>query len=311
MLFDTLCRVVERYLPRERLPNEDIDIHAMVEDARIFELDVSTKNLDRKPHKDPQFIEDTFALPFRTTAIEDKISLTILQDIEENTFGMDKYRNFLHFMPVISKYYPPPEAEDYWDVKLNVDKRDCYNLVVGKIRRRWKGVFAEGHLERALFCTRDRMLMDSRDNIPDSDFEEEYAKHTLVLAEPGFEQVIYINSLTHFIVEETTIKKPGGKPPLYQIPRSVDRPKYLLVPVTEIRKKICISDKPPTPGEKRGPLTKPIHRRGHYRNFRSERFTEERRKVPLWIKAYWVGPTTGPGPKGPRGNKFYRVLLDK
>ncbi|MDR3569597.1 MAG: hypothetical protein P4L43_16350 [Syntrophobacteraceae bacterium] len=74
------------------------------------------------------------------------------------------------------------------------------------------------------------------------------------------------------------MRKEGWQPST-QILRSVDRPEYFMLPGKEIRKKLSLSGKPHIPGEKRGPLKHPVERRGHYRYYKSLKYSEELRDV--------------------------------
>jgi len=318
MIFDKLCRVVERHFSKEVATAGNANMRFMVEDARIFEI-AGQECYSFDDHDNPDFIEQTFRLPFRTIAIEDELGCIILQDVEEHARGMRVDRWFITFRPVFSTIKRPgsvvhvensDDFYDWWKSIYHCDYRDCYGLDAGIINRGWRRS-VEGKLEsvmtgrlgRKIIFNRDSILVD--DSSPDS-LTEEVAQKAFEGIEPAYEQIIRINSPTQFIVEETSVRKPGWKPPRDQITRSIDRPKYFTLPITEIRKKLGLPSRPPIPGEKRGPLKEPVERRGHFRYFKSPRYSEKTRETPKWINSYWVGPT-----EITVGKKHYKVLLDK
>ncbi len=60
----------------------------------------------------------------------------------------------------------------------------------------------------------------------------------------------------------------------------------------------------PTAGGAHGPVGA-HERRGHWRRYRDERYSEETRSRPQWIEATWVGPS-----EAEVGAHRYRVRLD-
>lgn len=60
------------------------------------------------------------------------------------------------------------------------------------------------------------------------------------------------------------------------------------------------------PGKCTGRKIKPHGRRGYWRVYKDQRYSEDVRSKPQWIKATFVGTL-----EAEKGNKYYRVLVDK
>lgn len=332
MLFDKACGLVDRYYPKGHHARD------MLKKARIFQM---PEEFDHREYpttaQDLKAINTMFVLPFDCIAIEvPSISLVMLMsDMRgEDTFGMNISRPFITCCHIFGRMRTDDFDDDNKDfdeymsafrVNYSVDFRDCYSIITGVTSA--EAIVHEGTIQLKIlvglfdhldatkhklvqwhdFVGKDREARDKDENIKKF-YHNESGRQARDLR-GVYLAVNEINSPTKWIVEETPIhllKKPK-KPQGAEIRRSVDRPKYLILTPTEIRKKMTLQNPVVNPGS-RGPLTGPQERRGHWRTYRNEKYSEERREKPQWINSYWAGPHEGPGPGG---NKWYRVILDK
>lgn len=108
--------------------------------------------------------------------------------------------------------------------------------------------------------------------------------------------VVSINSPSHFVVEESPME--GLRKSKKGIRRSCDRPHYIIMTPNTIRTKFISL---PT---NTGRTVTAHERRAHYRELRSERFTNARGKI-IRVEAVWVGPS-----ETVVGKNRYKVMLD-
>jgi len=331
MLFDIACGLVGRHFPKDHHARD------MLKRARIFEMPEEFDYREPKDAKDLDSINKMFVLPFDCIAIEvPSLSLVMLMCdiIGRDKFDMKTSRAFLTCCHTYGRMTTDDADNntDSFDEYLNafranyyVDFRDCYSITTGMTSA--EAMVHEGiiqlkilvgifdHLEATKhkrvqwhdFLGKDREARD-KDQALKEFYRDETGRQARDLR-GVYRAVNEINTPTKWIVEETPahLLKNPKKSQGVEIIRSVDRPKYKSMTPTEIRKIWRL----PNPGVKtgaRGPLEAPQERRGHWRTYRNEKYSEERRKKPQWINSYWAGPHEGPGPGG---NKWYRVILDK
>ena len=136
---------------------------------------------------------------------------------------------------------------------------------------------------------------------------QRYALAILNNVMTAYEEVMYINQPTHFILEQVNVKlhekfqrKFGGKKKKKRYPRSTERPTYTVLPPKKIRQKMGL---PPIENETNGKKA-PHWRRAHTRVLRSDRYRQKGKTI--FVKACWIGPS-----EAKVGGKHYKVLLDK
>ncbi len=287
MIFDKLCKVVERILPKYR---------KYVEESRLFRF-------DGIPHKFlPENISDEiyngFFLPFPTTAIEDKASVVILHDSVPNDQGWDNYRLFIECLLSSSD---EDAFSDSMEMSYKKEMSNTCIINIGKIK-----------LTNTTPLIKNRMIEGSLSEIYNINYKDwtfkkligtelyKFSKDILIktLRNPAtaLEEVMYLNTPKRFVVENQPLKQ---KRKTKKILRSHDRSIYTLLKPIDIKNLFA---------EKSGGstnLTVTGHeRRRHNRTFQSDRFVKAKGKT-INIPATWVGPK-----EVKTTNRKYKVRLD-
>jgi hypothetical protein len=224
-------------------------------------------------------------------------------------------RFFLNFWsPSIraSQHVSPDEINSFekrWLDEYGKDSHDCYVLQTGIIKRLLvkseKPSFSlYGVLTKHFVCTEKEVVYGKiYDDVADNDETyERRASDASNDVDVTFEQIIRLNSPDRFVVEASPLKKKERKNQT-KITRSNERPKFNLLTVTEIKKKLGLSGS--SSGATGTGSPKSGHpRRRHYRTLASD-FYKEKRGETIIVPATWVGPS-----EVVVGNKRYKVRLD-
>lgn len=129
------------------------------------------------------------------------------------------------------------------------------------------------------------------------------------LATLGLLATLYINRPTHFVVEEQPARWKDKPPkPLKpgQLANSTRRSHFIVLTPEQIRKKYVPHEITDDEEQEAKIKRRPHHRRGHWRSYQSEKFSEKVRGTRQWIDAIWVGPK-----EAVQGPNRYIVRLDK
>ncbi len=309
MRFDRFCGIVERHIPHLR---------KYAESARIFTFEEAPHKFlpDDYPDSDREFINENFFLPFRTIAVEDAASLIILHDPEPGQRGMNLPRIFIEFAEIDGT------NKDVFDSKVDhrlgidqqmIEETRCEMMAIDSEMCSIQWGYIRCHLEPGGITQTDGWVeeasMLSKSKVYSRDTKERAAanpgwemlrRSTLSNAKVAMMEMALANLPSNFIVEITNAKAELKKRKRdAKIPRSQNRPIYILAPPKEIRRVMRL----PEPGAEGGPRT-PHERRAHPRTFRSEKFTKMKGKTII-IPATWVGPSASVV-----GNRSYKVRID-
>jgi hypothetical protein len=132
-------------------------------------------------------------------------------------------------------------------------------------------------------------------------FEWEMLRRTaLTNAKVALMEVALANLPNHFIVEISHAKTDQKRKKDVKIPRSGNRPIYILASPKEIRMRMQL----PEPQSSAGRSPRPHERRAHVRTYRDARFVNLQGQTRI-IPATWVGPN-----ESVVGKRRYKVRLD-
>ena len=211
MLFDRLCRIAERFVPD--IETEDLEfptLRSILMDAKIFEFP-GDETWFSYAHEDLEFLAENFFLPFRTVAVEDKLGLVILHDMEENARGMHKLRFYINFFkPDIKGTASGTEKEEellrIFEREYRVSLRDCYILQTGLFRHELIKAEKTGYkrgacLSHDILCTKHKILAHITPEQRDEKQYNERVSQIMDDVEDAFEELIRMNSSKHFVVE--------------------------------------------------------------------------------------------------------------
>lgn len=298
MIFDKLCGMVERHLPNLRKTVERAHLFHFEDDPANLPVEYSEAELDG--------FRQQFTLPFPVAAIEDEHSCIVFEDTEDRQIGVQTRRNYIEIEPVIERSVK--RFQEMADPEKAVAEA---NAVVKNIREKWGEVFivtfgsfamepetlqtrVTGEIHGSMFMSKDKA------SILPPDVAERRDDMTIMNIGIAMQELIALNNLDRFVVERRTKKlQQAGKG---RIPRSHQRPLYTLLTPKRIFELLGVESGPTPRGTK---LDRKVWRRRHWRWYKHERYTEERRAKPQLIDATWVGPT-----EAEVGPHFYRVRLD-
>jgi hypothetical protein len=307
MIFDLLCGIAERHLP-PMIP--------LLRKAHLFHFPGKAHDVlpAGSTEDDAVALLDMFFLPYSTCAIEDTASCIILEDIATDQIGFDQPRRFIECLPVISDIENFNNLTDeqikYHNLlskhKNDIPEDSC-SVSYGTIRltevenmsdgRQLIGYY--GTVEDCVIACKEKVLSPPSTNIHDgSPLMKGLIKNCLRNAKAAIEEVCYFNRHDRFVVERTSLnqKKPGPK-----IPRSVQRPLYTTLTVTEIKQQLIQAQ----PTEIASGRTQTPHsRRRHFRKLSSDRYKTMKGKT-IVVPATWVGPS-----EITKGRHHYKICLD-
>lgn len=297
MLFDVFCKLAEI--------SGDRFLKCTARNAALFDLpyiphEILPKSVDEDQY---DFLQENFFLPFPITAIEDKASLCILYDLVQDQQGLNEERGFVEFMCFGAdlKNFRPESVPLFKPEGMS----NAYGLIQGTVKMRAtndrRQEIQGGVLSARLFDSDTGELMDASDMVRGNQTSAEMLTASeLRNAKTALEEVMYFNTPERFIVQVTPrVVRPSNAP---KIPRSHERPRYLLLRPHEIRERLGISDEQHEKDKRASPNPHP--RRKHYRTFRSDRYVKVQGKT-ITIPATWIGKSEGEV----RGRK-YKVMLD-
>lgn len=289
MIFDKLCGIAERHWP---------ELTPYLERARIFEFPGRAHEVLPKTLQKFDWWADNFFLPFDVVAVEDTASCVILADMTPNQTGLSQDRIFIDCFPMDNGGV---EFADDVEIKTAVSAIavHAYIIVTGKIR--YDAVeedkyLISGHLDDGMFASKDEVLM-SRDKFRMYSNDSQLIGPELRNAGTGIEELMYFNTPDRFVVEVNHgIPRHNAK----KIPRSGERPRYILLKPAEIRAKM--GQNIPEDHIRKSPI--PHERRRHTKVLRSEKFRHKQGQTII-VPATWVGAT-----EFTEGKTHYKVLLD-
>jgi len=289
MLWDSVCKAVEK--------SGDKDWERVFRQAKLFRLEqehIQERGAELT-EDEAKFLEENFFLPFPVTAVEDESGITVIQDQEEQ-IGLNKVRR-------VWDCYDLRKSEDLVGEGASIEKgsviiSECEINVIHTTPGNPPKYEAYGDLKRIWYFRNGvGSWIDNRmaDPITWEVCHTESIRNAMV----ALEEVKIINTPSRFVVEVLP-RKMRDNPKL--IPRSHERPHYVLLTPGEIKRKTGLRGQ----GSQNKSSGKASHpRRAHFRTLNSERFVNKR-GTKILIPATWVGPT-----EAKVGSKTYRVLLSK
>jgi hypothetical protein len=304
MIFDSLCRIVER----QSVPPE---MRRAVEQARVFRFEFNPHEALPKEYK-PDVLEwllDNPYLPFPCTAVEDRASCVLVWDHsvegEPPLRGAGHERRFVECCDFDKAstdafFDGSPEQREMLD-------HGCCAVSMGRIAldthiTRPNQFHVAGGTDFTLVVQGEEVIfvseMASLEIAP-------IATAALRNAASALQEVMLLNDPETFILESTPLsaidRKPAKLKPgqVRRVPRSNERPTYTILRPHEIRERMKL----PLPVGKR--VVTPHERRSHLRTLRSEFIRAANRGRQILIPASWIGPF-----ESVVGNRRYRVVLD-
>lgn len=284
MIFDTLAAIVERHYPQ--LFND-------VNKAKLFVLPYPAHEVipQKIPPEEMSLLEEEFFLPFRTIAVEDPATCTILIDTEKDQKGIGTRRLFMElidFSAPQSAFDPRrTEGHSVEDLRAMTPPGTC-KLTLGsidevKVDATKSGFWINITLEHSALVNKQKVVIEFEPGRPVwQAIQEESSKNML----STLQEVMWFNTPSRFVVEVSSpkAKKKAAEKKHKRIVRSDSRPHYTLLTPGEIRKILRIPDPDPT-----GRHPAPHWRRRHKRFLTDPRYTKKRFK---WVDvpATWVGP---------------------
>ena len=327
--FNTFLSLAEK--SSDQLPP---GVAPLVSQIKLFTLDGLPEDFiprSETPEHDAMMEEsiDNFFLPFPVVAVQDGAGCVILFDFEENARGLAAPRGFVDISPVLIDALDGASAKSQAMVDHHHEKAKkagvsadtaCITFgVVEDFRVENKtpdlpegGWSLKGKVVRVVVASKRELIWDWSkaadhylgDNSKDS---REFSTSILNNVMSAYEEVMYINQPSHFILEEIHEKlherfqrKFGGKKKKKRYPRSTERPTYTVLPPKKIRHKMGL---PPITHDTNGKKA-PHWRRAHTRVLRSDRYRQKGKTI--FVKACWIGPS-----EAKVGGKHYKVLLDR
>lgn len=318
MMFDRLCGIIETHIP-ELIP--------MMHKAHLFDLPIIPhEELPKVFESNTDEFEKEFFLPFRVTAIEDKVSCIVFADLYKGQIGMSDERFFIECLSLGADH-------NFFRESLNKSKdhyKDEYELArsyhqsgyavvsTGSIYNMYfktpEEFYGEGSVSSSILANKKEIKFD-RLHLGKS---EQAVKPPLINAYSAIQEIVYFNQPTNFILEEKPVKQ--RKRRTDKILRSVDRPKYTILNPFEIRKRMHL---PQPQGTHASPI--PHERRRHDRWLSDNRFSFNENNKPmepkiipygkrkgeiyykhLVVPASWIGPS-----ENTFKNKRYKVILNR
>ena len=326
--FNTFLSMAEK--SSDQLPP---GIAPLVSQIKLFTLDGLPQDFvphSGTPEHDAMMEEsmDNFFLPFPVVAVQDGAGCVILFDFEENARGMPAQRGFVDISPVLIDAAEGASVESLAMVNNHHEKAKkarvspdtaCISFgliqsfkVIKKTTEVPEGGWSlNGKVLRVVVANKRELVWDwstaMKHYVGTDDDSNDFASAVLNNVMSAYEEVMYINQPTHFILEEIHEKlhekfqrKFGGKKKKKRYPRSNERPTYTVLPPKKIRHKMGL---PPITHETNGKKA-PHWRRAHTRVLRSDRYRQKGKTI--FVKACWIGPS-----ESKVGGKHYKVLLDR
>jgi hypothetical protein len=340
MMFDKLCGMAENRLIDAYSPDR-MHIIDLLKDAKIFEFNDHTyERYIAKIKEELDFINETFFLPFQTVAIEEPgYGVVIHHDLEENVSGLRIGRAYLSFSSVASvletenKNKPNIEEArkrvyESWRNIYGADYRDCYYVRNGMVIPRLLidndnelSFEIDGSVNQFFIVTKSDIIFSTEYDPKNDEQTKEYNKQsevTLNHVADSYKKLLALIARDMFVVKNTIERKikknlakgnsSNSKPQKINepnlIPRSMNRPTYTIMNLTEIREKYGLAQEEAGKEiEERAPYS-PTYRKAHLRTLRHEKWGN-RQGDRVKVKATWVGPR-----EKVIGNKRYKVILD-
>lgn len=299
MLFDTLCRLVERNREGIEPHLKGFPLIRYLQQARCFELEKTAEIVKAAiDWKNVQEYQDTFFLPFPIVSVEDPVSCVVLADTEDQQMGLKSMRKFIFCGAAKSQSAKDKMIEWGWSEEEMRDASQNYAYVgAGEVDKMTFNTEQPGWLYR-INCS--SFFAFDHDNlemvIPPAMMPVEMVQEVGRQFVSAIEEILYANQPSNFVVETSLVKT---KPPHPKhIPRTHERPKYTLIDPEKARSVLRLPPKT-THGS-----PDPHPRRRHLRTLRNEVFTHKRGQRVV-VSATWVGPS-----ENIVGNRKYKVLLD-
>ncbi|KKM23781.1 hypothetical protein LCGC14_1611730 [marine sediment metagenome] len=306
MIFDKAAGIVERYIPA---------LLQRFKAARLFMFpgrahEVLPHEMDSETC---EYLSELFGLPFKTVAIEDTATCTLLWDMEPNQQGLGGVRGFVETQPFDANHILEcadgqdldPVTARAWCSRYPAGSHMISEGLIGPITLKGDKLLVRGEVKWFALATKDGGIL-ALDTPSDTKASEARALTNAVLknVDQSLQELFYFNTPNRFIVEEfplyiTKKRKRRTKAQDRKVERSPDRPKYTLLMPKQIRARLGLSE----PGD--GGPKRPHERRRHLRTFHHERFTKMKGKT-IVIPATWIGPH-----EAVIGRKRYRILLDR
>lgn len=304
VLFDALCRAVER--------NESLaGLRPFLQKCHVFHLDIVpheglVKYMDEIKIEDHV---DDFFLPFPVVAVEDRASVLMAADLEENQRGFGGKRIFFEYIDASHEragaFFDGKKLRDSeFDSKDFNDTAIVSMTIVDQFNMQRDD---QGRLRTGIRGLLDRMWYLKSDIVQFSVDPQQFgAEECQKLSEAGgkncitcIEELMVVNNPSRFIVERRPIKLRSGHGKNGRIPRTNERSIYTILEPWKIRERLGL----PEPRE--GGSRQPHSVRRHFRSYRSDRWVNVKGKRVV-IEAFWVGPS-----EADVGAHHYKVLLDK
>lgn len=279
-----------------------------MESAKLFHFPGRAHEILPKSMENAEFVAESFFLPFRTVAVEDTASMVILHDIDPNARGVYVEREFMEFLPLDNL-----ESEEFREGKAPVDLMHVLYSREQIERQRGKVAIFKGKICYTHFSSMKHMLGGGIEEVLVADKARVAARFRMPITDSlesrrllsnigtAIEEVIYFNSPDRFIVESRPAKVKHREGRSLKIPRSVERPQYILLKPQEIRQRLHL----PGVGNGHGSTKAPHERRRHYRTLKSEKFVNKKGET-IVVKGTWVGPS-----EATVEGRVYKVLFDR
>jgi len=321
VIFDKFARAVER---------GGVELIDLLQKTRLFWFPYRAQDVLPKDLTD-EFVElnrESFHLPFKHIAIEDKASLVFLGDRKDNQTGLQGRRDFLEVMSIHAaidnfregggmagaekKMFQEGLKHQWPQGAMIVSWGVLKDLLIGQGPDKNK-ISIDAVVNGMAWCTPDGKW-DSLDKELGlmTKYDQSAFSATVRNVAVAMQEVMFFNQPCRFILECTPDaalkrrrRKPGRKAKdkreaKDRIARTHERSTYTLLKPTEIRKVLQLPE--PSAG---GPKKRPHARRRHFRMLRSEKFVHKRWQTVV-IPATWIGKS-----ETKVGKKRYKVLLDR
>lgn len=284
--------------------------------ARLFVFDLRPHELPKEVPK-ADWLNDNFVLPFRTVALEDRATCTMLEAADGYPqFGMPQT---LRFLDVI--HMSPEKRNDFCDspdLERMTDRDAVTCFIEGQVRvekigrrsnaLRWPDVTFIGvvyeHDDMCAVASQTERLAWLQPGHPAN---LGYIIDRNVSA--ALQEACALCDPETFILEEAPLswvrreQRDGGYERAMArcgLRGSHERPVYRVLKPRHARERMGIE----APDDVLHGARRPHERRGHWRLLKAERFTKKRGQR-VWVSPCWVGPS-----QSVRGNRRYRVVLD-
>lgn len=285
MMFDKLCRTVERM-------GGQVKLTAMLKKAALFDLKQHFIT-NRSSNATSLEIEERCFLPFEYVAFDFGRSAMFASHMEEIGPAYDAFAAGMH------------GQKSGTAIKIvafsHIDKSQDYVFTVCALQS-WRGddgtpMFRAGVSSIAIVDPSLGVRKIFRADEIESDEMKSDASNLASRIDANVTAALcVINSPSNWVVKRENIT---ARPvPKGAIPRSDQRPRYIVVSNDEIHR--VIRD----PNPENAGTVKPHRRRAHSKLLKSEKFTWKRGQR-IFVKACWVGPE-----QAEYGGERYKVCLD-